>query len=93
VCRSVNNHQFKHIKHWVRRQKEIKHPMRKLFTAGVFALLIAASGTKSGAIPQGDDDDNSQPTRNVPEAASTAMLLGCAATGLAGMRFYLRKKR
>ncbi len=64
---------------------------RKLFTI-LFAAFVLLSANKAFATLSDDDDNVVTPPSRVPDASSTAMLVGCAATGLAGLRFYFRKK-
>jgi hypothetical protein len=65
--------------------------MQKKLALLAFASLLIASGTRAWADVA--DDDDIVVGKPVPDTGSTAMLLGSAATGLAGIRIYLRKKK
>jgi len=55
------------------------------------AILFASTLLLSAANTFAFDDDLPANGR-VPDAGSSALLIGCALTGVAGLRYFLRKK-
>jgi|SwirhisoilCB2_FD_contig_21_32113387_length_328_multi_2_in_0_out_0_1 hypothetical protein len=65
--------------------------MSKRLIVILFVALVALSANKAFAFPA-DDDDTVVTPKPVPDASSMGVLAGCAATGLVGLRLFLRKK-
>jgi hypothetical protein len=69
--------------------------MQKKIRALLFASALVLSGATAFARPiAGDSDDDTPivPTNHVPDAGSSVLLISSALTGLAGLRFFVRKK-
>jgi hypothetical protein len=64
--------------------------MPKKIAVVMFAsLLVLSAPSALGQV--GDDDDDVIAVPGVPDATASALLAGCAAAGIAGFRFFLKK--